>query len=53
LVTLADVPMPAAHADLFQAIPDTEFRFDLSSTQLRENGTAGRGQYPAPKPEAD
>jgi hypothetical protein len=34
--TFADLAIPAAHADLFRAIADTEFRLDLSSTQLRE-----------------
>ena len=34
--TLADIPIPAAHRDLFGAIPEDEFRLDLSSTHLRE-----------------
>jgi hypothetical protein len=35
-LTLADIPIPAAHRDLFGAIPEDQFRLDLSSTQLRE-----------------
>jgi hypothetical protein len=34
-LTLADIPTPPAHRDLFSAIPEDEFRLDLSSTQLR------------------
>jgi hypothetical protein len=34
-VRLSDLAMPAAHADLFQEIPEAEFRLDISSTQLR------------------
>jgi hypothetical protein len=32
---LDDLDMPAAHRDLFTAIPATEFRLDISSTHLR------------------
>ncbi|WP_020472841.1 hypothetical protein [Zavarzinella formosa] len=32
---LACLPIPESHADLFEGIPETEFRVDLSSTQLR------------------
>jgi hypothetical protein len=39
-LTLADVPIPPAHRDLFSPIPPDEFRLDLSSTQLRDQ----RGQ---------
>jgi hypothetical protein len=35
-LTLADIPIPAAHRDLFTAIPEDEFRLDLCSTQLRQ-----------------
>jgi nicotinic acid mononucleotide adenylyltransferase len=34
----ADVPVPAACADLFAAIPTTRFRLDISSTELRARG---------------
>ncbi|MDH7569588.1 MAG: hypothetical protein QHJ73_08390, partial [Armatimonadota bacterium] len=33
--TLADVPIPAPFRDLFAAIPESAFRVDISSTQLR------------------
>lgn len=32
---LAGLPIPESHADLFEGIPESEFRIDLSSTQLR------------------
>ena len=32
---LSDVAIPAEHAHLFQAIPEAEFRSDISSTELR------------------
>jgi hypothetical protein len=35
-LTVADLSIPAGHGDLFRAIAGTEFRLDLSSTQLRE-----------------
>jgi hypothetical protein len=35
-LTLAEIPVPAAHCDLFSAIPAEVFRLDLSSTQLRD-----------------
>jgi hypothetical protein len=34
-LTLADVAMPEQFRDLFEAIPESEFRLDLSSTQVR------------------
>jgi hypothetical protein len=34
--TLADLPLPPEHADLFVAIPEQLFRLDISSTELRE-----------------
>lgn len=34
-VGLDDLDMPAAHRDLFTAIPASEFRLDISSTSLR------------------
>jgi len=34
--TLADIEIPSGMEDLFQQIPATEFRMDLSSTALRE-----------------
>lgn len=33
--TLEDVPIPEGFADLFEAIPESRFREDLSSTELR------------------
>jgi hypothetical protein len=33
--TLADAPIPPEHRALFAAIPETEFRLDISSTDLR------------------
>lgn len=33
--SLEHVPMPPSYRDLFDAIPETEFRADLSSTKLR------------------
>ena len=33
--TLADVPIPQGYADLFEAIPETRFRADISSSELR------------------
>ena len=33
--TLADVPVPPGFEDLFQALPESAFRSDLSSTDLR------------------
>ena len=33
--SLEHVQMPASHRDLFDAIPEAEFRADLSSTNLR------------------
>ncbi|SRR6266851_2676886 len=32
---LEDIDMPTAFSDLFTSIPEAEFRFDISSTQLR------------------
>jgi hypothetical protein len=37
-MTLADLPVPAGFADLFEAIPESAFRSDLSSTALRAPG---------------
>jgi hypothetical protein len=39
--TLADIAIPAAFADLFQAIPEELFRSDISSSQLRTAGARG------------
>jgi nicotinamide mononucleotide (NMN) deamidase PncC len=33
--TLADIPLPAAAVGLFEAIPESAFHLDISSTQLR------------------
>ncbi len=35
---LSDVPIPPAFANLFQEIPADQFRWDISSTQLRSQG---------------
>jgi nicotinamide mononucleotide (NMN) deamidase PncC len=37
-LALEDLAVPADCGDLFSAIPNTEFRLDLSSTQLRDQG---------------
>ena len=34
--TLDDVPVPRGFADLFEAIPESAFRQDVSSTELRD-----------------
>jgi hypothetical protein len=34
-VTLADLDIPARHADLFEALPESTFRADVSSTEIR------------------
>ena len=34
-VTLADLPVPARHADLFEALPASAFRADVSSSEIR------------------
>lgn len=39
--SLADIAVPAAYADLFQAMPAELFRYDVSSTQLRATGSRG------------
>lgn len=39
--TLADIDLPRAHAALFAAIPEGEFRMDISSTQLRARAVEG------------
>jgi hypothetical protein len=38
---LADMEIPAAYTDLFEAIPEELFRLDISSTQLRASGSRG------------
>ncbi|MEM7125409.1 MAG: hypothetical protein AAF702_03725 [Chloroflexota bacterium] len=38
--TLADVDVPERFKSLFQPIPETKFRLDISSTQLRASGKA-------------
>lgn len=35
-VTLSDVPIPDGFADMFAAIPESEFRSDVSSTEIRQ-----------------
>ncbi len=39
--TLADVDVPAGFAPMFTEIPESEFRRDVSSTELREGGRHG------------
>ena len=39
--TLADVDVPAGFAPMFTAIPESEFRRDVSSTELRQGGNGG------------
>ena len=36
VLTLADCPVPRGFERLFEAIPESDFRMDLSSTELRE-----------------
>jgi hypothetical protein len=38
---LADIAVPPAFVDLFQAMPSERFRYDVSSTQLRATGSRG------------
>ena len=45
--TLADCPVPRGFERLFEAIPASDFRMDLSSTQLRERQRAPAGKRPA------
>ena len=35
-ITLSDVPIPDGFEDMFRAIPESEFRSDISSTQIRQ-----------------
>lgn len=35
-ITLSDVPIPNGFEDMFTAIPESEFRSDISSTQIRQ-----------------
>lgn len=39
--TLADINIPNRYASLFRAIPEGQFRLDLSSSQLRASGLKG------------
>lgn len=43
-LTLDDVAVPRGFESLFRAIPETEFRLDISSTQLREKRERGERQ---------
>ena len=36
-ITLSDVPVPDGFDDMFSAIPESEFRSDISSTQIRQS----------------
>lgn len=36
--TLGDIEIPAEMADLFEEIPENDFRSDISSTSLRAKG---------------
>jgi hypothetical protein len=40
-VTLDDLPIPPEFAELFQALPEREFRADVSSTALRQSHRSG------------
>jgi len=35
--TLADITIPKGFENLFEALPESDFRLDISSTQLRQN----------------
>jgi nicotinamide mononucleotide (NMN) deamidase PncC len=37
--TISDMAIPEAFVSLFQGIPESQFRMDLSSTELRSDGT--------------
>ena len=39
---LSDIPLPEALRDLFEEIPEQEFRRDISSTELRRKGSPHR-----------
>ena len=41
--TLADVPVPRGFSRLFQSIPESKFRLDISSTALRARTSPARG----------
>lgn len=41
--TLRSLPLPADHRDLFQEIPESAFRADISSTELRERWVSAEG----------
>ena len=41
--TLADIEVPGAYADLFAAIPEGEFRMDISSAELRSRTRGEHG----------
>lgn len=43
-LTLADLDVPAAHADLFEALPEAAFRADVSSTEIRTAWDAAGGR---------
>lgn len=38
MLTLADLHLPPTARDLFEEIPEAEFRVDISSTELRQHG---------------
>lgn len=43
LRTLRDVPVPSRYADLFREIPESRFRSDTSSSEIRARAEAVRG----------
>ena len=45
-LTLADLDVPAAHADLFEALPAAAFRADVSSSSIRSAWTAADAERP-------
>ena len=42
--TLADVAVPTEFADLFEAIPESRFRVEVSSSELRSAGESSKGR---------
>ena len=48
--TLEDMAIPRGFADLFQAIPESAFRADLSSTELRASGNTAEETAPRHRP---
>lgn len=49
-VTLDDLDVPARHADLFETLPESTFRADVSSTEIRAGWTPVGGGAGSPPP---